>query len=233
MENFEYIKRNLNSLKEELADAAKSAGCVTPKLVAVTKSATDSELAYLLSIGQSAIGENRPQELLRRGELLRTLGYSPELHEIGNLQSNKAKIVCPVSTLIHSLDSESLAKEINRTAEKLNKKVDVLIEINSGREPQKGGIMPELAETFAAGLSRYPNIRLRGLMTMGPNLSDPEDLRRYFSLTKELFEKLRYTYSSDGDPILSMGMSESFRVAAEEGSTLVRVGRRLFIKDQQ
>ena len=233
MNGFEYIKRNIDMTLSEMEEARIKANSAMPKLVAVTKSATDEELIALAELGVSAIGENRPGELARRGELLRRRGLFPELHEIGKLQSNKAKLVTPISTLIHSLDGHSLAKEINRLGLRDGRTIDVLVEINSGREAQKSGIMPEDAKDFIESLGMYESIRLRGLMTMGPATDNPEELRRYFALTRELFEKHRGDFAKGLDPILSMGMSDSFKVAIEEGSTLVRVGRRLFNKQQE
>jgi len=231
MENFDYIKKNYCELTEEIDLIAKRVGVTPPKLVPVTKSGTDDELLALFrEAGAKALGENRPGELKRRGELLAGAGYFPELHEIGTLQSNKVKLIAERVTLIHSLDSLSLAKEINRQAEKHGRKIPVLIEINSGEEPQKSGILPNDAERFMEEILPFPSIEIRGLMTMGPALDDSEELRGYFRLTKSIFDKLNLSYGFGDTPILSMGMSDSFGVAIEEGSTLVRVGRRLFTK---
>ena len=228
--SFAYIKNNLDALSEEIEIAADKAGIATPRLVCVTKSGTDEELLALASLGIKAIGENRPGELKRRGEILTAAGLSPELHEIGTLQSNKAKLVCPIATLIHSLDSLSLAKEISKESKKLGRPIDALIEINSGREEQKGGVMPEDAERFLESVLTFGGINIKGLMTMGPAVADPEELRTYFRETKNLYDKLNTRYGFGEGATLSMGMSDSFRVAIEEGSTLVRVGRRLFKK---
>lgn len=230
MQNFSYIKNNLDSLNDEIERCAARVGVALPKLVCVTKSGTDEELLALASLGVSAIGENRPGELKRKGELLSERGLYPELHEIGTLQSNKAKLVCGVSTLIHSLDSLSLAKEIDKQAKKLGKKIDALIEINSAKEEQKSGIFPDDAERFYEQVAEFDGIRIRGLMTMGPAGVGAEELRGYFRLTKNLFDKMNSRYGFGEGAILSMGMSDSFVTAIEEGSTLVRVGRRLFYK---
>jgi pyridoxal phosphate enzyme (YggS family) len=228
--DFSYIKRNLDEVIEAAERASLRVGSPLPKLVSVTKSGSDEELLALAAFGAPAIGENRPGELKRRGELLASNGFAPELHEIGTLQSNKAKLVCPIATLIHSLDSLSLAKEISRQGTLLGRDIDVLIEINSASEEQKGGILPTDAERFMEDVLAFGNIKVRGLMTMGPVCDNPEDLRPYFRKTKELFDKFNTRYGFGDDPVLSMGMSESFEVAIEEGSTLVRVGRRLFKK---
>ena len=226
MEGFEYIKSNYESLLTEIrALSAKVGREVT--LVAVTKSGSDAELLALAEAGVADIGENRPGELRRRGDLLRESGYSPRLHEIGNLQRNKVKLIIRDVSLIHSLDSLALAREIDKQAESVGRVVPVLVEINSAREEQKGGILPEDAESFLLALKELSHIKVLGLMTMGPVCDDPEELRPYFRLTKELFDRLNKMFDSD-DAILSMGMSDSYAVAIEEGSTMVRVGRRLF-----
>lgn len=229
MGNYNYIKRNFEELSEEIDFLAKKAGREVT-LVAVTKSGSDEELLALAKAGAKDIGENRPQELHRRGALLFEAGYSPKLHEIGNLQRNKVKQIIENVALIHSLDSLSLAKEIERQAERVQRRVPVLIEINSGREENKGGIMPECAEEFYKSMREFKNIDVYGIMTMGPALDSPEELRPYFRLTKEIFDRIKNSYGFIGEGILSMGMSDSYKVAIEEGSTLVRVGRRLFVK---
>ena len=228
MNDYGYIKRNLDSLLEDIELISGKVGIPAPKLVAVTKSGTDEELVALCRAGALAIGENRPGELARRGALLSDLGLSPELHQIGTLQSNKAKLVCPAAALIHSLDSLSLAKELDKQGKKLSRKIPVLIEVNSAEEPQKGGILPRDTERFIEELGGFGSLELRGLMTMGPASSDAELLRGYFRTTRALFDRLSAHFGPA--PVLSMGMSGSYRVAIEEGSTLVRVGTRLFVK---
>lgn len=226
MEGFEYIKSNYESLRSEIGELS-TAACREVTLVAVTKSGSDEELLALAEAGVGDIGENRPGELRRRGDLLRDNGYSPRLHEIGNLQRNKVKLIIRDVSLIHSLDSLALAREIDKQAESVGRVVPVLIEINSAREEQKGGIMPEDAESFLLSLKELSHVKVMGLMTMGPVCDDPEELRPYFRLTKELFDRLNKMFDSD-NAILSMGMSDSYAVAIEEGATMVRVGRKLF-----
>ena len=227
--SFEYIKENLGSLLSEIKSAEKKYGREIT-LVAVTKSGSDEELLALAESGIGDIGENRPQELRRRGDLLRDAGFCPRLHEIGNLQRNKVRQIISDVHLIHSLDSLPLAEEIDRQAKKVSRIVDVLVEINSAGEEQKGGILPECAEEFILSLKGLTSIRVVGLMTMGPVVSDPEMLRPYFKATKALYDDLIEKSLLEGG-ILSMGMSDSYTVAIEEGSTLVRVGRKLFIEN--
>ncbi len=226
MSEFAYIEENLRELRREIDElSARQGRSVT--LVAVTKSGSDEELTELVRQGAQDIGENRPGELRRRGDLLKGAGFSPMLHEIGNLQRNKVKLIIESVGLIHSLDNMALALEIDKQAAKVGRRVPVLIEINSAREEQKDGVLPECAEEFFLKVRELPNISVAGLMTMGPVCDDPEEIRPYFRLTRELFDRLNRTYGFEGG-ILSMGMSDSYRVAIEEGSTLVRVGRKLF-----
>ena len=226
---FGYIKDNYNRLTEDILTISEKLGRKVT-LLPVTKSGTDEELVALCQLGVTAIGENRPQELKRRGELLLSLGISVELHEIGNLQKNKVRQIIDSVSLIHSLDSIELAREIQKRAEAIGRDVPVLIEINSAREEGKSGILPEKAEELVKALAEFPRLKLSGLMTMGPVCESSEDIRPYFSLTRRLFEDFGERYGYFGDGILSMGMSDSYKVAIEEGSTLVRVGSIIFRK---
>ena len=226
---FGYIKDNYNRLIESISDLEEKVERKVT-LLPVTKSGTDEELVALCQLGIKAIGENRPQELKRKGELLHSLGFSVELHEIGNLQKNKVRHIIDTVSLIHSLDSVELAREIQKRAESIGKDVPVLIEINSAKEEGKSGILPEKAEELVKALSEFPRLRFSGLMTMGPVCKDSEDIRPYFTLTRKMFEEFGEKYGYFGKGILSMGMSDSYKVAIEEGATLVRVGSVLFRK---
>ncbi len=230
MENFDYIKDNYLSLKEEIKAISRGAGVPEPMLVCVTKSGSDAELTELVRLGALHIGENRPGEVMRRGALLREQGFLPFMHEIGTLQRNKIKLIRDTVHMIHSVDSLTLARDISRHAEAAGRVIPVLIEINSAREEQKSGVMPEDAERLLNEISGLPAIKISGLMTMGPVCESPEDIRKYFRLTKKLFDRLNEVYGFGDAPVLSMGMSDSYGVAIEEGSTLVRVGRKLFLK---
>ncbi len=232
MENtYDYIEENLARVRSNLEAAAKRGGNKTPKLLAVTKSATDEEVRALLSFGVEAIGENRAQLFKERLSIVCEMQKDTEVHLIGSLQTNKVKYVVGSASLVQSLDSEKLAAEIERLGEKRGVTVPVLIEVNSGREEAKGGLMPEEVLPFIRSLRALPHVAPVGLMTMGPDCDDPEDYRPYFRLTRALWEEARQEglFAAE-EPILSMGMSHSYEVAAEEGSTLVRVGRTLFEK---
>ncbi len=229
MNDFYYIEKNYKALTEEIAELAKKHGQKVT-LVSVTKSGSDEELLALCKAGAVDIGENRPQELARRGQLLREAGFSPRLHEIGNLQRNKVKSIIEDTVLIHSVDSLSLAAEIDKQADKVLRCIPVLIEVNCAKEEAKGGILPDRASEFFESLASFKNIKTVGIMTMGPVCENAEDIRPYFRQTKKLFDRLNERYGFEGGGVLSMGMTDSYRIAIEEGSTLVRVGRKLFRK---
>lgn len=231
MSEYGYVRENYERLLNEIREyEARYGRKIT--LVAVTKSGSDEELIALAEAGATDIGENRPGELRRRGELLRNKGYTPRLHEIGNLQRNKVKTVIDIASLVHSVGKLELAEEISRQAVKLGITVPVLIEINSAKEINKGGANPEDAEDLFLKMRGLPGIQVKGLMTMGPALEEAEAMRQYFKLTKEIFDRINQKYGFAGDGILSMGMSDSYAVAIEEGSTLIRVGRKLFDKNE-
>ncbi len=234
MENYSYIRDNLARVRAKLAAAAARGGYPVPRLMAVTKSADDGQVAALLSSGIEAIGENRQQLFTARARLAEEVGKPVEMHLIGQLQTNKVKYVVERAALIHSLDSLRLAEEIDRQGARHGVRPGVLIEVNSGREPQKGGLLPEEVPSFAAGLSRFPNLRVLGLMTMGPDCERPEEYRPYFRETRALLLRLAGDGRFETDtPVLSMGMSDSYEIAAEEGATLVRVGRGLFAHPEE
>ena len=230
MNQHSYIERNLRAVRAELAAAAERGGYPVPELVAVTKSATPDEVLALSQLGISCMAENRVQLLRERKELLNGMGQAFDL--IGSLQTNKGKYVVGEVRLVQSLDSLRLAEELNRVAERRGVSVSVLIEVNSAREEAKGGLMPEEVEGFVSALADFPALSPMGLMTMGPASRDPDELRACFRLTRALFLSLRDSGAFKTDsPILSMGMSESYAIAAEEGATMVRVGRALFRQD--
>lgn len=235
---FSYIRDNLAAVRARLTAAAARGGYPVPRLIAVTKSATDEEVRALLAFGVDAIAENRPQLFTARAAIADALAEeakaaggketATEIHLIGTLQTNKVKYVVGRAATIQSLDSWKLAAEIERIAAKREVRVPVLIEVNSGREAQKGGLLPEEVPAFAEQLATLPHLLPAGLMTMGPDCETPEEYRPYFRLTRALAAELSARALLPASPALSMGMSGSFEVAAEEGATMVRVGRTLF-----
>ncbi len=235
--DYTYLHRNLSRVRSELAEAARAGGYdpAGVTLMAAVKSADVEEINYLhRELGVHAVGENRVQQLLERYEKLDREGLS--IHFIGSLQTNKVKYIIDKVDLIQSLDSERLAREIERQAARVGRVMDVLLEINSGHEEAKGGIPPEEAEAMARLITDgdFPHIRLRGFMTMAPRCTEAE-YHTYFAATRALGTRIWAAMSAEGrvtgEMMLSMGMSESYRPAAAEGATLVRVGRGLFQKD--
>ena len=231
--DYTYIDRNLSRVKADLK-AACEAGGYDPEgviLMAAIKSADVGEINYLhKTLGVHFVGENRVQQLLERYELLEREGLS--IHFIGTLQTNKVKYIIDKVDMIQSLDSEKLAREIEKQAAKAGRVMDVLIEINSGSEISKSGIAPEETEDFARPVvsGDYPHIRLRGFMTMAPKSSD-EEYRVIFGRTRALCDGIWERLGCTEPMVMSMGMSESYIPAAACGSTMVRVGRGLFVKD--
>ena len=232
--DFSYLDRNLKRVKEEMEKAAKESGRDSlPVLMAAVKSADVEEINYLhRQLGVRDIGENRVQQLMGRYDQLDKEGLN--LHFIGSLQCNKVKYIIDKVCLIHSLDSLKLAKEIDRQAARIHKVQDVLVEINCGNEENKGGVLPEEAAAFCRELSAFPNIRLVGFMTMAPKCEKEEEYHKYFSKTYQLVLDIwQKTLDNINTPIISMGMSESYRQAVRDGSTMVRIGRTLFEKEAQ
>ena len=231
MQSYAYIGENLKRIKDACLSRAIALGIAPPKLVAVTKSASQEEVhALVTQFGQAAIAENRTNLFTERYELFSD-EIRPEMHLIGSLQTNKVKYIAGKCVLIHSLDSLRLAAEIEKQSAKRGIRMGVLIEINSGREEAKGGILPEEAERMAEAVKKdFPHLSLQGIMTMAPVCGEKEAYRPYFRETASIFRRLKENGYFEGEGILSMGMSESFDVAIEEGATLIRVGRALFQK---
>ena len=230
--DYSYIDRNVADIRARMSAAAERAGRTDEVLLlAAIKSADTGEINYLLEqCGVTVLGENRVQQLTERYEKLNK--EKLERHFIGSLQTNKVKYIIDKVSLIHSLDSERLAEEIQKQAQKRGITASVLVEINSGNEENKGGIEAEDAERFCLDLQKYGSIELCGFMTMAPRCEKKDDYYGYFNRTREIADKVWHsTLGRDGDPIISMGMSESFEEAIECGATLVRVGRTLFHKE--
>lgn len=227
MPDVSYVRRNAERILAEVAALAAAANQPEPRLVAVTKGGTDAEVAELLGSGLiREIGENRTDRFLARRSLAEAAGRTPLFHLIGTLQTNKVKTVIGKTDLIQSLDSERLAAEIDKRAAAAGvDAVECLLEVNSGRESAKGGVLPEDAETLVSVLARYPHIRLRGVMTMGPVGATEGVTAKCFAETRALYRRFASEGRFSGEPILSMGMSQSYRIAIAEGATMVRIGR--------
>ena len=196
------------------------------ELVAAAKTRTPAEILEAIEAGVRIIGENYVQEA---SEASQAVGRGARWHFIGHLQTNKVKRAVEVFDLVETVDSAGLAREIDKRSAAIGKRMPVLIEVNSGREPQKSGVRPEDAEKLVRDISVLKNVKVEGLMTMGPFEGDPEDSRPYFRETRKVRDALR-ALSIPGVEMryLSMGMTNSYKVALEEGANLVRIGTAIF-----
>ena len=196
------------------------------QLVAAAKTRTPEDIARAIEAGIRIIGENYVQEAQRAQAVI---GRKARWHFIGHLQTNKVKKAVEIFDMIETVDSMKLAREIDKRCADMGKSISVLIEINSGREPQKFGVLPERVADLIKDISTLDRIRVKGLMTMGPFSGDPEDARPYFSVTRSLFEKIKALDLPDTEmAFLSMGMTNSYWVAIEEGANIIRIGTKIF-----
>ena len=197
-------------------------------LEAAVKTRTAAEITEALGAGVTVIGENYVQEA---DDHVRGLGdcSTAEWHLIGHMQGNKAKRTAELFHMVETIDSLPNGRGLDRACARLGKVMPVLIEVNSGREAQKDGVMPEAVEQLVKDLSSLQNTTVLGLMTMGPELHNPEELRPYFRETKTVFDRIAALKIPNVEmKILSMGMTDSYKIAIEEGATLVRIGSKIF-----
>ena len=223
------ISDNIENIRKTIKVSCEKAGRENNvTLMAATKTVPAELINFAITECKlTDIGENRVQELLEKYELLKK--DKVRIHFIGTLQPNKVKYIIDKVCLIHSLDRMTLALEISKRATAKGITMDVLIEVNIGMEQSKGGILPDEVIPFAKNIKDLSGIRLVGLMTMAPNCSSKEDYREYFGKVKVLFDRMsREGYFKTESPILSMGMSQSYDIAVECGSTLVRPGSSIF-----
>lgn len=212
------IKENVQKILKELPEGVQ--------LVAAAKARTPQEIFEAMEAGVKIVGENYVQEAL---EAFKVVGHRVRWHFIGHLQKNKVKKAVEMFDMIETVDSLKIAEEIDKRCAELGKVMPVLIEINSGREEQKFGVLPEDAEAFLKELAHLKNLKVEGLMTMGPFTGDPENARPYFIETKKIFDKIKsLTLPGLEMKYLSMGMTNSYRIAIEEGANMVRIGTKIF-----
>lgn len=212
------IKQNVGQILSELPAGVE--------LVAAAKTRQPKEILEAAEAGVKIIGENYVQEAERAYE---AAGNKVKWHFIGHLQKNKVKKAVKIFDMIETVDSSELAREIDKRCTQIGKVMPILIEINSGREEQKAGVLPEEAEQLIREISAYQNIKVMGLMTMGPRFGHPEDSRPYFVETRKIFERIEQLQLPDIDMrYLSMGMTNSYKIAIEEGANIVRIGSKIF-----
>ncbi|MGN0734019.1 MAG: YggS family pyridoxal phosphate-dependent enzyme [Emergencia sp.] len=222
------IKSNIDYIQELKAKAAEQSGRKAEDvlLVAVTKLHTPEEMNEAIDAGITDIGENKVQEILDKYDKVKPVRW----HLIGHLQTNKVKYIIDKVSMIHSVDSLKLAKEIDKRAGQHGINMDILIQVNSAMEESKFGITTEETDQLIRDISEQcPNVTIKGMMCIAPYADDPNEIRGYFAEVKALYDKYR---DSDLDRVdfeyLSMGMTHDFEVAILEGSNLIRVGTAIF-----
>lgn len=217
------VLRNVATVRERIARACGRAGREPEEitLIAVSKTVDMARIEQAIAAGIQHFGENYYQEARDK---ISGIHAPVHWHFIGHLQKNKVRGVVPLFEWIHTVDDEQLAGEINRRAQMLGKRQRVLIEVNIAREPQKYGVLPDEALSLAERIAELPYMKLEGFMGMAPLVDNAEQARPYFVELRRLFEQLPPDYRVH----LSMGMTQDYEVAIEEGATMVRIGMAIF-----
>jgi PLP dependent protein len=226
----EVLAQRFRGVEHRIARAAERANRDPNEveLIAVTKTVSPDVIKEAIGYGQRAFGENRVQEGLGKIAAVSQIIAGLEWHLIGHLQSNKARSAIEAFALIQSVDSLRLAGKLNDLAEKSNRRVAILIEVNVAQEASKSGFLEEELRFQSADLFRLTSLEFRGLMTVAPLVPNPEEVRAVFRQLRELRDAMQDKFPLPKFSQLSMGMTDDFEVAIEEGSTMVRVGRALF-----
>ena len=224
------IRENFLQVQNQIRVAAEHAGreAHSIQVIAVSKTKPVSVILEAIDAGITDIGENRVQEAKGKYDLV---DGPVKWHLVGHLQRNKVKQALPIFDLIHSVDSLRLLAEIDRRSAQLNRRTEVLIQVNTSGEPSKFGLEPDAVFGFMENALDYAHIQIKGLMTIGAFLPDPEEVRPSFVLLRTLQEKIREQQFPNVEmEYLSMGMTNDFEVAVEEGANLVRIGTAIFGK---
>ena len=222
------LKENYDAVAKKVKDACERAGRSADEvtIIAVSKTKPLSDIVELQQYGVMDFGENKVQELCAKYE---EIEKQVRWHLIGHLQTNKVKYIVDKVELIHSVDSLKLAKQISKEALKKKVTVPILIQVNVAQEETKFGLETEEVMALISEAAKLPNIKIKGLMTIAPFVDDPEDNRQYFRMLKQLFVDIGAKNFDNVDmTILSMGMTNDYEVAVEEGATMVRVGTGIF-----
>lgn len=218
------VKNVMERIDKIACEADKNPNNIT--LIAVTKTVREDMILAAINAGIKDIGENRVQEFRKKHN---NIPKEINRHFIGTLQSNKVKYIIDKVDLIHSLDRLSLAQEINKRASAIGREIPVLIQVNVSREPTKSGLMEEELLQFIEKIMSYKHIRVEGLMTIAPVACNPEDVRPYFRRLAELFHEVKIrNYPNVEMKYLSMGMTDDYEIAIQEGANMVRIGRAIF-----
>lgn len=223
------IKSNIEKIKDEIASICNDCGKNPQEvnLMAVTKTVDVDAVFEAIDAGITDVGENKPQELARKYEVI---GDKVNWHLIGTLQTNKVKYIIDKVTMIHSLDREVLCEEIQKRAEKIDRIIDCLVQVNISKEETKHGLYKDDVVDFVKMVSeKYPNIRIKGLMTMAPFIEDDEVIESVFKGLKDLSLEIDSLSLKNVEmSTLSMGMSHDYHLAIKHGATIVRVGTAIF-----
>ena len=223
------IRENIDDITKKIENTCKKIGR-NPKditVIAVSKTVDSERAKEAVNAGINNLGENRVQELIKKYDELSDLDV--KWHMIGHLQKNKVKYIIDKTVLIHSVESLSLAEEINKRAEKNNFVANVLIELNIGEEESKFGINEENVYDFITSMEQFENIRVLGLMTVAPFCENPEDVRWVFKKMKNIYDKISTMKLRNTEMnYLSMGMTNDYEIAIEEGSNIIRIGTAIF-----
>ncbi|PAB58849.1 YggS family pyridoxal phosphate-dependent enzyme [Anaeromicrobium sediminis] len=221
------IKENIDHVRSEIDEICKKVDRDSNEvtLIAVTKTIDTARIGQALNENIKDVGENKVQEIMNKYEEIK----DAKIHMIGHLQTNKVKYIIDKVSLIHSLDRVSLAKEINKRAKQHNIIMDTLVQVNVANEETKFGLKVEAVESFLEEIKHMENIRVVGLMTIAPYEEDSENVRIYFKGLKKIFEELKgKDYSNVNMKYLSMGMTNDYKVAIEEGANFIRIGTGIF-----
>ena len=222
------IKDNIASIKQNIKEIEEKCHREDEvNLMAVTKTVDVDKVLEAIDAGITDIGENKPQELSRKYEII---GDKVRYHLIGTLQTNKVKYIIDKAYMIHSLDRISLCEEIQKRAEKIDKVIKCLVQVNISKEESKHGLEEEQVVDFIKQVSKdYKNIHIQGLMTMAPFVDDEKEIRKVFSKLKKLSVEISNLNLPNVEmDTLSMGMSHDYKIALDNGATMIRLGRILF-----
>ena len=224
------IKTNFEQIKIRVHDAAIKYGRNPDEItiVAVTKTQTANIIKAGIDAGITVFGENYAQELKEKNDLLGGNAKKVQWHFIGHLQTNKVKFIIPFVNMIHSVDSHHLAEEISQQAQKNNRTIEVLLQVNTSGEESKSGCVPGNIYTFAKDVINIPNLDVKGLMTIGSFTDDEIQIRKEFRMLRSIKDELNNNYGLIQFKHLSMGMTGDFEIAIEEGSTFIRIGTAIF-----
>ncbi|MBO5561654.1 MAG: YggS family pyridoxal phosphate-dependent enzyme [Firmicutes bacterium] len=221
------IAENLADIERRISAAAQKSGRKREDilLLAVTKTIDTDRIKEAVELGYTSLGENRVQEIMEKYDKIQGVDW----HLIGHLQTNKVKYIADKVKMIHSVDSLKLGEEISKRCANCGRVMDILVEVNIAGEEAKHGVPPDKAQELAAELAKLPNLHIKGLMTVAPYDPEPENNRKYFRLMRKLFVDIQNkNYDNTDMEFLSMGMTNDYETAIEEGANIVRIGTGIF-----